>query len=186
MTLLRRLLTQAVELCCLALLVVLTGIVCYATIMRYLGASPSWYDELAQVMLAWLSYFAAVYAMFQRNHMGFAGLVLAMPRPLRLLLVLLAEALILVFFGIAAWYGWAILPVAAFDTLISLPSVTMAMVQSVIPITGVLMILASLLTLPDVIRDALSGVDREHAEIDQAIATAEAETRAALREGGQK
>ena len=181
MQILRRAVGRAVEAMCLLLLVALTCAVVYATTMRYLGASPSWYDEIAQVLLAWLTYFAAVYAMFQRQHMGFAGFVLSMPRPLRLVLLLLSEALILAFFGTAAWFGWAVLPIAAFDTLLSLPWVSMAVVQSVIPIASVLMILASLLTLPEVIRDAMSGVDREHAEIDQAIAEAEAEARAAGR-----
>lgn len=183
MKLLNRMASWLVEIACLALLVALTGVVVYATTMRYLGASPSWYDEVAQVLLAWLSYFAAVYAMFRRQHMGFAGLVLAMPVPLRLVLVLLAEAAVLTFFGIAVWYGAAILEFAAYDTLISLPGVSLAVVQSVIPITGALMILASLTTLPDVLRDALSGIDKEHAEIEQAIADAEAEARAATRKG---
>lgn len=181
MTIARRALCLVVESFCLFLLIVLTCVVVYSTTMRYLGASPSWYDEIAQVLLAWLTYFAAVYAMFNRQHMGFAGLVLSMPRPLRLTLLLLSEALIVVFFGVAAWYGAQLLPFAAFDTLVSLPSVSMAVVQSVIPISAVLMILAALLTLPDVIRDAMSGVDREHAEIDNAIAAAEADARAAAR-----
>ena len=178
MDLLRTALSKAVELCCIALLLTLTGVVVYATTMRYLGASPPWYDEMAQVLLAWLSYFAAVHAMFHRQHMGFAGLVLAMPRPLRLVLVLAAEAGILIFFGVALWFGWAVLPIAAFDTLLSLPQVSMAVVQSVIPLTGALMIFAALTTLPGVLRAAMAGEDREHAEIAQAIAEAEAQARA--------
>jgi len=176
--LLRMVLPKTVEICCIVLLLTLTGIVVYSTTMRYLGASPPWYDELAQVLLAWLSYFAAVHAMFHRQHMGFAGLVLATPRPLRRVLVLAAEAGILIFFGVAVWYGTAILPIAGFDTLLSLPKVSLAVVQSVIPITGALMIIASLTTLPEVLRAAMAGEDREHAEIAQAIADAEAEARA--------
>ena len=45
--------------------------------------------------------------------------------------------------------------------------------QSVIPISAILMILGTLLTLPRAIRDAAEGVDREHAGIEQAIAEAE-------------
>jgi TRAP-type C4-dicarboxylate transport system permease small subunit len=177
MSFLTRAVARLVEAVCLLLLVALTGAVVYATVMRYLGASPVWYDEMAQVMLAWLTYFAAVHAMFNRQHMGFAGLVLAMPKPLRLALILFAEAAIIAFFGVAVWYGTGILPIAAFDELLSLPWVSMAVVQSVIPITGALMIFASLATLPKVLRDAMEGIDRDHAEIAEAIATAEAANR---------
>ena len=68
-----------------------------------------------------------------------------------------------------------LLPFAQYDTLLSISWITMAMVQSVIPITAVLMIAASCLTFPEIFRDTLSGIDREHLEIDQAIASAEAE-----------
>ena len=77
-----RLLLRAIEAVCIALLLALTGAVIYSTTMRYLGASPSWYDELASVMLAWLTYFGATYAVFMRHHMSFSGLVTAMPRGL--------------------------------------------------------------------------------------------------------
>lgn len=183
MPFLTRAVARLVETMCLLLLVALTGAVVYATIFRYLGASPVWYDEMAQVLLAWLTYFAAVHAMFNRQHMGFAGLVLAMPRPARLVFVLAAEAAILVFFGVAVYYGATILPIAAYDSLLSLPWVSMAVIQSVIPITGVLMIFASLATLPRMLRDAMAGIDRDHAEIAEAIAAAEADIRASERKG---
>ncbi|TMV69772.1 hypothetical protein FGG78_30580, partial [Thioclava sp. BHET1] len=61
------------------------------------------------------------------------------------------------------------------------PWLRLDIVQSVVPITSVLMILGTLLTLPQVLRDAAAGVDREHAEIDHAIADAEAEAAAGSR-----
>ena len=170
-----RTLKTVVEWISLAILIGLTGVVVYATTFRYLGSSPSWYDEVAQILLVWLTYFAAVYAMFNRQHMGFAGLMLSLPTPLRIAVLLLSETLIVAFFGVAAWYGTMLLPFAQYDTLLSISWITMAMVQSVIPITAVLMIAASCLTFPEIFRDTLSGIDREHLEIDQAIASAEAE-----------
>jgi TRAP-type C4-dicarboxylate transport system permease small subunit len=183
MTFLTRAVAKLVQAICILLLLLLTGAVVYATVFRYLGASPVWYDEMAQVLLAWLTYFAAVHAMFKRQHMSFAGLVLAMPKPLRLVLVLTAEAAIVLFFGVAVYFGAMLLPIAAYDALLSLPWVSMAVVQSVIPITGALMIFASLSTLPKVLREAMAGIDREHAEIEEAIAATEAELRASNRKG---
>ncbi len=173
-----RLLLRAIEAVCIALLLALTGAVIYSTTMRYLGASPSWYDELASVMLAWLTYFGATYAVFMRHHMSFSGLVTAMPRGLAVALTAFSELLVIAFFAIVAWYGYAVLAVAKWDSLLSLPWMTLDIVQSVIPITSGLMIIGTLLTLPRTLRDAAAGVDREHAEIEHVIAEAEEEAQA--------
>jgi len=153
----------------------LTGAVVYSTTMRYLGASPSWYDEIASVLLAWLTYFGAAYAVFMRQHMGFAGLVHALPRPAAVALALVAELVVIGYFAVVAWYGNVVLSVAKWDSLLSLPWLTLDIVQSVVPVTAVLMILGTILTMPRALREAAAGIDREHAEIAQAIAEAEAE-----------
>jgi len=180
-----KLLLRLIETICLALLVILAAAVVYSTTMRYLGASPSWYDEIASVLLAWLTYFGASYAMFLRNHMGFGGLVAALPRPAAVALALLSEALVLAYFALVAWYGNAVLSVAAYDSLLSLPWMTLDIVQSVIPVTAVLMMIGALLTMPRAIREAAEGVDREHAEIEQAIADAEKEAEDHARKEGR-
>ena len=64
---------------------------------------------------------------------------------------------------------------AKWDSLLSIRWMTLDIVQSVIPITAVLMILGTLLTMPRALRFAASGIDAEHAEIEQAIAEAERE-----------
>ncbi|WP_146588679.1 TRAP transporter small permease [Puniceibacterium confluentis] len=171
-------LLRLIETICLALLLALTGAVIYATTMRYLGASPSWYDEIASVLLAWLTYFGATYAVFLRQHMGFSGLVSALPRRAAIAVALFSEGLVLTYFAITGWFGYAVLRVAAYDSLLSLRWMTLDIVQSVIPITAVLMIIGTILTMPRALREVASGIDREHAEIEQAIAEAEAETRA--------
>lgn len=171
-----RVLLRCLEVICLALLLGLTGAVVYATTMRYLGASPSWYDEIASVLLAWLTYFGATYALFLRQHMSFGGLVTALPRNAAVALALFSELLIIGFFAVVAWYGNAVLAVAKWDSLLSLRWMTLDIVQSVIPITAVLMIIGTLLTMPRVLRDAAAGIDQEHAEIAHAIAEAERET----------
>jgi hypothetical protein len=72
-----------------------------------------------------------------------------------------------------AWYGNAILAVAKWDSLLSLPWMTLDIVQSVIPVTAVLMIVGTLMTMPRALRDAASGVDPDEVEIRHAIAEAE-------------
>lgn len=163
----------ALETICIVLLTLLAGAVVYSTAMRSFGASPSWYDEIASVLLAWLTYFAATYAVFKRQHMGFAGLVTALPKSLAIGLTLLSELLVLAYFAVVAWYGNAILAVAKWDSLLSLPWMTLDIVQSVIPVSAVLMIVGTLMTMPRALRDAASGVDPDQVEIKHAIAEAE-------------
>ena len=171
-----RLLLRVIETISIALLLALTMAVIYSTTMRYFGASPSWYDEIASVLLAWLTYFGASYAVFMRHHMSFSGLVTAMPRALAVSLTLLSEILVLTYFAVIAWYGNAVLAVAKWDSLLSLRWMTLDIVQSIIPVSAVLMFIGTLLTLPRTLRDAAAGIDREHAEIEQVIAEAEQET----------
>lgn len=177
LSLIEKALLRVVETIGLALLLALTFAVIYSTTMRYFGASPSWYDELASVLLAWLTYFGATYAVFMRAHMGFGGLVTALPRGLAVALTLVSECLVLVFFGLIAWFGYHVLAVAAYDSLLSIRWLTLDIVQAVIPLTAILMIIGTLLTMPRALRDAAAGVDAEHAEIAHAIAEAEAELR---------
>lgn len=184
--LIERILLRAIETICLLLLVILAVSVVYATTTRYLGASPAWYDEIASVLLAWLTYFGAAYAVFLRQHMGFSGIVTALPRHLAVALALFSELLVITYFAVVAWYGNAVLAVAKWDSLLSLRWMTLDIVQSVIPIASVIMIIGTLLTLPRALRTAAEGIDPEHAEIEQAIADAEAETAALAQKEGLK
>jgi len=168
-------LVWVIEAICILILVVLASIVIYASTMRWLGASPSWYDEIAQVLLAWLTYFAAVYATLMREHMRFSGIVLAMPKLPRIVVFLAGEVLVVTFFAIVGWYGWKLLEFLTFDALMSLRWVPMSFVQGVIPVTSGLIILATLINLPRGLSDMLRGVDKEHEAIATAIAEAEAE-----------
>lgn len=185
-TLFERVLLRCLETICLVLLLTLTAAVVYSATMRYFGASPTWYDEIASVLLAWLTYFGATYAVFLRQHMGFGGLVAALPRNAAVALALASEMAVILFFAVVAWYGNSVLAVAKWDSLLSLRWMTLDIVQSVIPITAILMIIGTLLTLPRVLRNAASGVDQEHAEIEHAIAAAERDAVSIQRGGNLK
>ena len=105
----------------------------------------------------------------------------ALPARMAVAVAVLSELLVIGYFVLVAWFGNAVLKVAAYDSLLSLPWLTLDIVQSVIPIGAVLMILGTLLTMPRTIRDAAAGVDREHAEIEYSIADAEREVEAPAR-----
>lgn len=146
----------------IALMVTLTSVVVIAVIYRKLGSSLSWYDEIASVLLAWLTYYGAALAALHRSHIGFDDVLLRLPRGLRKGAVVLGEVVVIGFFALLAWSGQAVLQVLQGETLVSLTWVPVSITQSVIPIGSVLFIIAELLSLPDYWRDVMSGHSTEH------------------------
>ena len=139
------------------LMIGLAVVVVLAVAFRYGGASLVWYDEVAAIMLVWLTYYGAALAALRRAHLGFPTLIEAAPRGLRIAALVVSEVLIVGFFLVIAWYGWQVIVILAGDRLTSLPWVPVAFTQSVIPIGGVLIALAELLTLPERWAEARTG-----------------------------
>ena len=99
----------------------------------------------------------------KRGHIGFDDVLLALPIPARKVAVIVAEILVLFFFGLLAWAGWTVLAILQGETLVSLTWVPVSVTQSVIPIGAALFIVCELLSLPDYWRDVIAGRSTEHA-----------------------
>jgi TRAP-type C4-dicarboxylate transport system permease small subunit len=121
---------------------------------RSLGRALVWYDEVASILLAWLTFYGSALASAKRAHIGCPELVAMLPAGPRVALRLLAEALVIAFFLLVGWTGYSILGVLATDHLVSLPEVPVAYVQSVVPLSAALIVLAELLTLPGALAEA--------------------------------
>ncbi len=156
-TRLRNGLERLLEIVCVALMVGLAALVVVAVVFRTAGSSLTWYDEVAAIMLAWLTYYGAALATLRRAHLGFPGLYAASPPTLRMPMFVLAECLFLGFFLILAWYGWQVIVLLAGDTLTSLPWVSVSFTQSIIPVGSALIVLGQLATLPERWREARFG-----------------------------
>lgn len=141
-------LERVLEAVVIFLMVALTTVVIVAVIYRKAGHSLVWYDEIASIMLAWLTYYGACLAALKRAHIGFDGIVRAVPRAWQALFVVVAEICVLSFFAVLAWTGWQVIQVLAGDTLVSLPWVSVQVTQSVIPIGAVLFIICELVSMP--------------------------------------
>ena len=166
-------LERLLEVVTVSLLLLLTTIVLGAVLFRMVGSSIPWYDEVASVGLAWLSFYGANLAALKRAHMGFPGLIAKAPPVLRILLFLVSELIVIGFFLVIAFYGYRVLDVLAWDTLVALPAIHLNLTQSVIPISAVLFIICELLSLPMAWRKMRSGVNSEKEEIEAAIRQAE-------------
>ncbi|WP_319783260.1 TRAP transporter small permease [Oceanisphaera sp. IT1-181] len=173
LTSLKTWLERGLEVFTIGLLLALTTIVLAAVFYRAFGSSLIWYDEVASIGLAWLSFYGACLATLKRAHMGFPGLITAAPVVLRSLLFALSEIIVIGFFAIMAWFGYQVLEVLAWDRMVSLPGITMDMTQSVIPISAALFIICELISMPGAWQKMRSGIDPEHEAIDDAIRQAE-------------
>jgi len=164
---LREVLGRLLEGVCVSLMIALAVIVVMAVVFRKAGSSLVWYDEVAAITLAWLTYYGAALAALRRAHLGFPGLFDASPPALRIVMLVISETLVIGFFAVIAWNGWDVIVILAGDTLTSLPWVPVSFTQSVIPIGGALIVLAELLTIPERWReirsDARAGQHEESA-----------------------
>ncbi len=166
------------------LMILLTLVVIVAVLARIAGESFSWYDEIAAIMLAWITYYGSALAALKRRHIGFDTVLLSLPRSLRMGAVLLGESIVLLFFILMARAGFQVLDVLQGSYLVSLTWVPVQLTQSVIPIGAILFIICQLLSLPDYWVKTRAGISLEHAEIEEEV-DAELEKNAALSEGAR-
>lgn len=146
----------------IVLMVALTALVVVAVVYRKMGASFSWYDEVAAIGLAWITYYGAALAALRRKHIGFDGVLLALPVRWRMVGVAVAELFVIGFFVLLAWAGMQVLLILRGDTLVSLTWVPITLTQSVIPIGAALFVLCELLSLPRYLADVRAGLSAEH------------------------
>lgn len=151
------------------LMVLLTAVVIVAVLARLSGASFSWYDEVAAIILAWITYYGSALAALKRRHIGFDTVLLALPPRLRMAAVVLGEVSVLTFFVLMAWAGYRVLVVLQGSYLVSLTWVPIQFTQSVIPIGAVLFIIGQLLSLPEYWTKTRQGISLEHADIEEEV-----------------
>jgi len=138
----------------IVLMVALSAEVTLGIVYRTLGQSLVWYDEVAAILLAWLTFYGSALAALKRAHIGFPGFVNSLEPVWRVPAVLFAELCVIGFFILLGWMGYSILEVLDTDHLVSLPSVPVSWTQSVIPIGAALCVIAELLILPETLAAA--------------------------------
>jgi len=141
------------------LMVVLAVEVTLGIVYRTLGQSLVWYDEVASVLLAWLTFYGSALASVKRGHIGCPELVDQLSPPLRRAIGIFSQILVIAFFALLGWVGASILPILAGDALVSLPWVPMSFVQSVIPVSSALILVAEVMNLLDLLADRGQAAD---------------------------
>ena len=136
----------------LTLMAALAVVVVVGVGFRKAGASLVWYDEVASILLAWLTYYGAALAALHRAHIGMPTFVARLSGTSRATVILAGEVCTLAFFAVLAYAGVRVLSVLGGTGLTSLPWMPMSVAQSVIPIGAALFIAAQLMSLPDALR----------------------------------
>jgi TRAP-type C4-dicarboxylate transport system permease small subunit len=133
------------------MMIVLFVEVTLGIVFRAVGQSLAWYDEVASHLLAWLTFYGAALASVRRAHIGCPELVDILPWPIRRRVNIGAQLVVIAFFVLLGGVGASILPILASDSLVSLPWVSVAIVQSVIPVSAALIVIAESAHLIDLV-----------------------------------
>ena len=140
--------TQAMSAAIFAVLVVL---VTYQVIVRYIFSNPSpWSEQAARYLLVWLILITSSYVFGRREHMNVDFFVGKLPRKLNLALKILTELLIGFFVVFVLIYGgYLAVNVALAASDLAMPWLNMGLVNSAIPISGILTIIYTLFNILD-------------------------------------
>ena len=95
----------------MALMVILFLEVMIGVVFRMAGHSLSWYDEVASILLAWLTFYGSALASLRRSHIGCPEIVEQLSPGWRRLVGIFSQCLVIVFFATLAWVGFAIMPI---------------------------------------------------------------------------
>ena len=138
----RTLYGRALEWLVFVLMIVLFVEVTLGIVFRAMGQSLSWYDEVASILLAWLTFYGSALASFKRAHIGCPELIDSFQPGLRRWMAIFSQLLVVGFFSLMAYVGFQIMPILTTDFMTSLPDVPMSLVQSVIPISACLILIS--------------------------------------------
>ena len=138
----------------IALMALLAVEVTVGVLFRTFGAALVWYDEVASILLAWLTFYGSALAAVKRAHIGCPEVVALLPPVPKVIVRVIVEAMVIAFFILVGWTGYTVLGVLETDHLVSLPDIPVSWVQSVVPISCALIVFAELINLPRVIADA--------------------------------
>lgn len=155
----------------MALMIVLAVEVTLGVVFRAAGSSLVWYDEVASVLLAWLTFYGSALASVKRAHIGCPEVVEQFSPRMRRACNIFSQVLVILFFALLGWMGLQIMPALVGESLVSLSWVPMNFVQSVIPVSSALILvgegmhLAELLATP-----AAAGAPKPGADGGAALA----------------
>jgi TRAP-type C4-dicarboxylate transport system permease small subunit len=130
------------------LILVMLAAVLVGVFYRYvLDQALSWYDEFAGYLLVWVTMYGSVVGLARGKHICFETLAEKLSPQAQRVVRAFDALCVLCFSLVLLVSGWVLVKEMAGETAISVPGVKMAWIYSVMPISGGLMVLISLIKL---------------------------------------
>ena len=149
----RKVMNTAIKFICIALFAFMVLIGTYQILVRYIFNSPSTVsEELLTYSFTWMSLFAASYVFGKRDHMrmGFVADKLS-PDKLKVLNIIL-EVIAIAFSSIVMVYGGISITKLSMTQKTASLGIPMGYIYLVIPISGILIVIYSVLNIIDLAR----------------------------------
>jgi TRAP-type C4-dicarboxylate transport system permease small subunit len=121
-------------------------VVIVAVVFRKVGHALVWYDEVAPILLAWLTFYGSALAALKRAHIGFPRLAQRWSGRVRDVAVLIRGLVVLGFFAVVGLAGWQVTVGLQGTYLVSLPGVPRWLSASAVPLGALACIVAELLS----------------------------------------
>jgi TRAP-type C4-dicarboxylate transport system permease small subunit len=131
------------------MMIAMATTVVFGVIFRWSGQALVWYDEVASVQLAWLTYYGSAYAALKGSHIGVPSILKSFPLGLRKILFVVSKIVIYGFFALMTYYGVIVMYLIQGETLTTLEWIPQSLVQSVIPVGSFLFMVSETLRLKE-------------------------------------
>lgn len=137
----------------------------YQIMTRFIFRSPSTVsEELLTYCFTWMALLAAAYVFGKRDHMRMSFLADRLPGAVQKILCIVSEVLILLLAGTVMIYGgFSIVRLTMTQSTASL-GIPMGIVYTILPISGILTALYSVLNIVDLLFGSANGISEQKTE----------------------
>ncbi len=116
---------------------------------RWGGNALTWYDEIASMQLAWLTYYGSAYAALKGGHISVPSILKSFPLKIRKVLFYISKFFVYAFFILLTYYGFKVMNLVRGETLTTLDWFPQPLAQSVIPFASLLFMVSETLNFKD-------------------------------------
>ncbi len=156
---LREIVNRALEVLAGGSFIAMVVLTTWQVFTRYVLKSPSsWSEELVSYLFAWASLFGAAIVSGERGHMNIPVVVERMGHKMQVAFGVLAEVIAFLFSIAILLYGGIKISSLAMGQMTSALGVPIGVFYIVIPITGVLIMLYSILNIMDILKGNMSPI----------------------------
>ena len=139
------------------MMIALATVVIMGVSFRWSGHALTWYDEVASMQLAWLTYYGSAYAALKGGHISVPSILKSFPLYIRKPLFFVSKLLVYGFFILLTYYGFKVLVLVQGETLTTLEWFPQPLAQSVIPVASILFIISETLNFKDSYQQMMEG-----------------------------